>query len=75
MRGPPVSIKYCDNIIIFKGGTVALPSTAFWIGVSDIGEEDSFTYLSDGTLVNFVCESSSAGRAGKTKKLEHTVFP
>ena len=50
------------------GGIAALTSTAFWIGVSDIGEEDSFTYLSDETLVNFNCENSFEGRAGKTFK-------
>jgi hypothetical protein len=39
-------------------------NTRLWIGVSDVGEENSFTYLSDGTLVNWVCETSQGGRAG-----------
>ena len=38
--------------------------TRLWIGVSDVGEENYFTYLSDGTLVNWVCETSEDGRAG-----------
>ena len=38
------------------------------MGVSDVGIEGLFTYLSDGTLVNFACEGSFGGRAGKKKK-------
>ena len=51
----------------FSKGAELSGNTDLWIGVSDIGDEDSFTYVSDGTLVNFVCESSNAGRAGKMK--------
>merc|ERR1711892_415810 len=35
-----------------------------WIGVSDIGTDNEFTYLSDESLVNFVCVGSDDGRAG-----------
>ena len=49
-------------------GNAEIANRDLWIGVSDIGEEDSFTYLSDETLVNFNCENSFEGRAGKTFK-------
>ena len=49
--------------IVFKGAKFN-GNTRLWIGISDVGTENEFTYLSDGTLVNFVCESSAAGRAG-----------
>ena len=49
----------------FSKGAKLNGATTLWIGVSDIGDEDTFTYKSDGVLVNFVCESSAAGRAGK----------
>ena len=55
---------------VFIGGKFSA-NTKFWIGVSDTGKENSFTYLSDGTLVNWVCESSQGGRAGKTQKGLH----
>merc|ERR1712238_47316 len=50
--------------VFVQAGAKLNGGTDLWIGVSDVGTEDSFTYLSDGTLVNFVCESSAGGRAG-----------
>ena len=65
-----MNISLCQQTIStskFSKGAKLSGNTDLWIGVSDIGDENSFTYLSDGTLVNFVCESSAGGRAGKTK--------
>ena len=40
-----------------------------WIGVSDIGTEDFYTYLSDNKPVDFTCQGTLGGSAaGKTKK-------
>ena len=38
-----------------------------WIGLSDIGTELKFTYLSDLTQPPFICDGSSGGTAGRTK--------
>ena len=48
-------------------GNAGAENRDLWIGVSDIGTEDEFTYLSDESLVNWVFEGSTGGRAGKTK--------
>merc|ERR1712238_25099 len=50
--------------VFVQAGAKLIGGNNLWIGVSDVGTEDSFTYLSDGTLVNFVCESSAGGKAG-----------
>jgi len=50
--------------VFVQAGAKFNADTKLWIGVSDLGEENSFTYLSDGTLVNWVCDSSNGGRAG-----------
>merc|ERR1739848_636025 len=38
----PKDAKTNKDVFLQAGGIAVLPSTAFWIGVSDIGEEDSF---------------------------------
>jgi len=48
------------NVFTQAGAKLSV-DTKLWIGISDVGEEASFTYLSDGTLVNWVCESSASG--------------
>merc|ERR1712238_101640 len=50
--------------VFVQAGAKLNGASSLWIGVSDVGDEGSFTYLSDGTLVNFVCESSNGGKAG-----------
>ena len=63
-----MSLSFTSNVFI---GAKFNADTKLWIGVSDVGEENSFTYLSDGTLVNWVCQSSEMGRAGKPNKSLH----
>ena len=49
-----------------------------WIGISDVGTETEFAYLSDGALVNFVCEDSKAASGNyldKTTQLLITYCP
>ena len=55
-----------DTLIstVSKGAKIG-QTKDLWIGVADIGEENVFTYISDGTLVNLACEDSFNGRAGK----------
>jgi len=50
--------------VFLQAGAKFNGNTRLWIGVSDVGTENEFVYLSDGTLVNFACESSAGGRAG-----------
>jgi hypothetical protein len=53
------------NRDVFVQAGAKLPgNTNLWIGVSDIGDEDNFSYLSSGIRVNFVCESSNLGAVG-----------
>ena len=62
---------------VSKGATLGQAGAVarnLWIGVTDIGTEDEFTYLSDESLVNWVCEGSAAGRAGKTKFPTHFFY-
>jgi len=44
--------------VFIQAGAKLNGNTKLWIGISDVGTETEFTYLSDGARVNFVCEGS-----------------